>query len=296
MGIEQVIGITQQLNVSVELLAAIAAELQFRLRVEGDPTVRERVQAVAAAGLGDLDALSEDELRTALGAIKAFFLHAAELVEQPGRPAGWITDNPVILQSQGRASMMVAGLIERIADRLDGLGPALATPEAAFLDIGTGVGWLAVAMARTHPALRVVGCDIYEPSLELARKNVADSGLGDRIDLRHQDACTLTEESAYDLAWVPGPFLPAPIVPAILARATTATKPGGWVVFGLYATADQPAAAALMDLRIVRSGGHPWALDEATGLLEDAGLTDVAVIERTWPGPIQFVVGRRAGD
>ncbi len=34
----------------------------------------------------------------------------------------------------------------------------------SFLDVGTGVGWLAIEAARTRPALRVVGIDLWEPS------------------------------------------------------------------------------------------------------------------------------------
>lgn len=297
MAFDQLMGVAQRLNVSVEALATLAAELQFRAGGEvGDAAVRDRVAAVAASlGIGDIDGLTPDELRAGVGAIKAFFLQAAELVEHPERPSGWMTEDPTILQSQGRASMMVASLLGQVMDQLSGLGGRLATDGAAFLDVGTGVGWLAIAMAQAHPQLRVVGLDVYAPSLALAERNVAGSGVADRVDLRNQDASTFDEVGSFDLAWVPAPFLPAGVVPAILDRVCAAMRPGGWVTFGLYAAPPEPLAVSLNELRIVRSGGHPWSVEEAATLLEAAGFDDVSAIERTWNAPIQFVVGRATG-
>ena len=60
-----------------------------------------------------------------------------------------------------------------IAPKLDGLAARLEAPGAAFLDVGVGVGLLGVEMARLWPNLRIVGIDVWPPSLALARQNVA---------------------------------------------------------------------------------------------------------------------------
>ena len=65
------------------------------------------------------------------------------------------------------------------------LGDRLAGP-AEILDVGTGVGWLAVALARAYADARVVGIDIFEPALDLARANVSAENLQDRIELRRR--------------------------------------------------------------------------------------------------------------
>ena len=49
--------------------------------------------------------------------------------------------------------------------------------------VGTGVGWLAIEAARSWPALRVVGIDSWEPALILARKNLAQSGVVERVEV-----------------------------------------------------------------------------------------------------------------
>jgi release factor glutamine methyltransferase len=57
----------------------------------------------------------------------------------------------------------------------------VATPPAAALDLGTGTGVLALAMARRWPDCRVVAIDADENTLALARSNATVLGLADRI-------------------------------------------------------------------------------------------------------------------
>lgn len=294
MPFEQVMAATQGLNRSVEALAAVAACL--RLRAEGlhaPPEVDRLVhEAADAAGVGPLDDLSVEQCQMAIGAIRAFFRQAADLMDAPDRPCGWITDDATLLQSQGRASAMIAGLIASVAPSMGDLVDRLGRPGAAIADLGTGVGWLAIAFARAHPEATVLGVDIAETPLELARGNVVESGLTDRVSFRLGDAADLPDQGAFDLVWVPGPFLSATTLPAVLDGCTRALRPGGWVVLGRYAGPPDPLAAVLIDLRVVRSGGHPWRTEEAEALLSDHGFLDVVSPERTWSGPIVFTVGR----
>ncbi|MFO1534001.1 MAG: methyltransferase domain-containing protein [Thermoplasmatota archaeon] len=62
--------------------------------------------------------------------------------------------------------------------------------------VGTGTGWLAIAVARTFPTLRVVGLDVLPEALDLARRNVAQVGLDERVELRLLDAAELDAMSA----------------------------------------------------------------------------------------------------
>lgn len=295
MGFEDIIGAVQRLNVPMEALAALAAELRIRSEgLEPDPAVRERIAAVVdRLGVGDLDELPPELLRVAASAARAFFRQAELMMEDPERERGWVSDDPLVLQSTGRASMMVSAIITQVAPAL-GLDARLRNSGAAFLDLGTGVGWLAAAMAMSWPELRVVGVDRFEPALELARANLADAGLTDRVELRHADAADLDYPEEFDLVWVPGPFLDPAIVPACLAGVCRALVGGGTVVFGLFATLDDPLAEATQDLRVVRCGGHPWQIDEAAALLADAGFAGVREIERTWNAPLRIVVGHKS--
>jgi cyclopropane-fatty-acyl-phospholipid synthase len=55
-----------------------------------------------------------------------------------------------------------------------------------LLDIGCGWGSLAIHAAANHGA-HVVGVTISEQQADLARKRVAEAGVGDRVDIRLQD-------------------------------------------------------------------------------------------------------------
>ena len=96
------------------------------------------------------------------------------------------------------------------------------------------------------------------------------------------------------VAWLPGPFLAREAVRPGLEPARATLAPGGWLVFGLYAPpSDDPLGAALTALRIVRSGGHPWAAHEVEDLFRAAGLAEV---ETCAAGLLVLVIGRRRDD
>jgi methylase of polypeptide subunit release factors len=88
----------------------------------------------------------------------------------------------------------------------------------AFLDIGTNVGWIAIDAARSWPALRVVGIDPWERALDLARRNLAQSGVGERVEFRLQRIEQLEDKAVFTLAWLPAVFVAAEIMDAALER------------------------------------------------------------------------------
>jgi SAM-dependent methyltransferase len=294
MSLENLLSVSQRLNASVEALAALGAEL--RLRRDGtqvDERVRDGLRKVVAGLQPELlDSVSADQEQICLAFIEAFFRQALDLLESPERPPGWTYEDPIVLQAMGQGSRRVVHAIDELASQRPRLRATLNEP-GGLLDIGTGVGWLAIEAARKWPALDVVGIDIWEPALALAKKNSADSGLSHRIALRHQDVRQLNDRAAFSLAWLPGPFIPREIVERALERVRDAVRPGGWIVFGLYAPAPDPLGEALKNLRIVRGGGHPWSTPEVETRLTALGFENV---EAFAPGPpILFVVGQRPG-
>jgi len=292
MSFEALIAVSQRLNAAVEELAVLGAEL--RLRREGgdaDPRVRKLLQDIV--GQIDprlLDGVDAQQEAVALAFITAFFRQAVDLLENPGRAPGWLYDDPIVLQSQGQASRLVVRGIEALAARQPGLQEALRR-SGAFLDVGTGVGLLAIEAARSWPALEVVGIDIWEPALALARKNIAASEVADRIELRNQDVQHLDERDRYTLAWLAGPFIPLHVVAPALENIHRALTPGGWLVFGLYVPQPSLIGEALTNLRIVRGGGHPWTVDEVLTRLRSLGYEQLDSFSPN--PPIQFIVGRK---
>ncbi len=73
------------------------------------------------------------------------------------------------------------GLVETFLD-LRATDTKLHAVEApVVLDVGTGSGCLAVAVACEIPAARVFASDVSEEALEVARRNAARHGVADRI-------------------------------------------------------------------------------------------------------------------
>lgn len=277
-----------------EALGALAARLRADAEgIDVPPAVEAALDpAVAALGL-DLDALSEDERHTAAMFARAFLRQAPDLAEHPERSPGWAHDDPDVLLTLGRASAVIASVISSIAPQLDGLEAALGAEGAAICDVGSGVGALAIALARTWPAARVVGLEPWAPSRRLAADEIAMAGLGARIEIRGQGVEDLADRDAFDAVWLAGPFLPERVLPAALERSLAALRPGGWLLFGAFAGPPDLLARRVLALRVVRAGGSPMPPQAAAARLEASGYTEVRPIERTWQAPVDLVVGRR---
>jgi SAM-dependent methyltransferase len=239
-----------------------------------------------------LKELSPEQEISVLGFIRAFFRQAVDLLEDPARAPGWVYEDPVVLQVLGQASRLVVRAIEALAAKRPVLKETLERP-GLFLDIGSGVGWLAIEAARSWPSFRVVGIDPWEPALSLARQNLAGSDVADRVTFRAEGLESLKESEKYSLVWLASPFIPKAVVEDALPKIQQSLKPGGWFVFGLFNGPPTPLAEALTKLRIVRNGGYPWTVEEATARLRTLGYES---IEEFSPGaPILMVVGRKPG-
>ncbi len=224
---------------------------------------------------------------------RAFLRAAVDLVDDPGRRGNWAVVDPQLLQGMGRLSGAIATAIRAAEDDLEDLSAMLRSPGAALLDVGTGTGWLSIALAQTYPSARVVGLDLFETALELARQNVASEGLAGRVELRLQDVTQLAEENIYDVIWLPLPFLPRDVVEPAMSAARRALKPGGWLLPGMFAGPPDRLSQLLLDLRTVRSGGHPWSPKEIVDLITGGGLGEAREVPRTWAAPVRLYAGRR---
>jgi precorrin-6B methylase 2 len=276
-----------RLVTEAESLAALVARLKLDAAGErGDPEVTAQLDRVMdLVGATDLCAdLEERERATVIGHATTMLRQAIDLIDDPVRPGGWYYTDPQILQAQGASSVIIAQLIA---------GAGLGGHDARILDIGTGVGALAVAFCRTFSASTVVGIDTWELSLELARQNVAAAGLGSRITLRAEPIDTFEDDDGFDLVWMPVIFLSRAILDDAVVHAIAAMRPGAQIVLGRYAGPNDPVAGALGNLRTIRSGGTLLNGSDTRALLQGAGLLDVHDVDRRWPAPIELTAGRR---
>jgi len=279
----------------VERAAAFGAHLRNLTEPIAVPAeVAETVQALAEEVVPGVSDMPAESLQTVKAGMIAFFRQALDLLEQPDRPPGWRLDDPLVLQAQGRTSAMVPGILAKAAANLGDLAERL-DAGGDFCDVGTGVGWLAIAAAQQWPNARVVGIDIEPYVLELAAKNLAATNLTGRIALRQLDARDLSDDH-FDLVWLPGPFLPREVVSGALAAARNTLASGGWAIVGIYGGRSEPAAKLLDELRTVRAGAHRWSTEELVAAFTDAGYEQVQVIPREWEAPLQLIAGRQRDD
>jgi SAM-dependent methyltransferase len=293
MADQDVLKTAVRLGTSVDALAALAAHLRLETEQSpADPAVRALLATIADELIGD-GALDPATAAPTIGLARTFLRQASELVENPGRSGGWDQVDVPLLQSVGRLSMGISAAVLAAERRLPDLRDRLSAADARLLDVGTGTGWLAIAIAQSHPTLHLVGIDIFEPALDLARANVEGAGLTDRIEFRLQDAALLDERDAYDAIWLALPFLPKAVVVPIVNAAARSLKPGGWLLPGTFTGPGDRLSELLTDLRTVRSGGHPWRPEEIIDMMATAGLTDTQEIPRVWPAPVRLYAGLR---
>jgi ribosomal protein L3 glutamine methyltransferase len=79
----------------------------------------------------------------------------------------------------------------------------------SVLDLCTGSGCLAILAARAFPAAQIDAVDLSKDALEVAARNVADYGIGDRISLHKGDLFKPLGGNRYDLIITNPPYVDA---------------------------------------------------------------------------------------
>ena len=261
-------------------------------------------QVVADAGLGSID---EGTLRLAPGLAQLIELQGGDqtkLASQAAAPilqaaalvsgaTDWTRQDDEALLAQGRASAQGAGPFKMFAvPMMEGLGELLAGPSPVMLDVGVGVGAMAVAWSQTFPGLYIVGIDVFPRALELASRLVAEADLADQIELRNQDVIHLDDRDSYCFAWLPAPFIPPKTLEGSVPRIMAALVPGGWIGLGHGKFGADPLSDAITRLQTVAFGGTALDNDQAQLLLGRAGFESVFTLP-TPQGAPGITVGRR---
>jgi release factor glutamine methyltransferase len=165
----------------------------------------------------------------------------------------------------------------------------------AVLDVGTGSGAIALAVASELPDARVTGCDVSEDALAVARGN--GERLGIEVEWVASDLFAGVDERRFDLVVSNPPYVAedelAGLEPEVRdwepRGATVAGRTGLEVIERLAAEARfalEPGGAVVLEVGAGQAGA-------AARLLELAGLTDIGC-ERDHAGIERIVWGRRA--
>ena len=72
-------------------------------------------------------------------------------------------------------------------EKLVELAVRMMPQKARFIDLCTGSGCIAISTLAARPDCHAVAVDLFEPTLEIARENAENNGVGDRIGLVAKD-------------------------------------------------------------------------------------------------------------
>jgi release factor glutamine methyltransferase len=90
--------------------------------------------------------------------------------------------SPDVLIPRPETEHLIEVALDRLAVReiRAGRPPLLNGENVTLVDVGTGSGCIAIALAKELPAATIYATDISEPALEIARRNAARHGFSDR--------------------------------------------------------------------------------------------------------------------
>jgi len=177
-------------------------------------------------------------------------------------------------------------VVEHALARLDGV------PKPRVLDVGTGSGAIALALASERPDASVVATDISADALAVAADNRGRLGLGGRVELARGDLAA-GQEGPFDLVISNPPY----VLPADLGELDP--EVAGYEPRLALVDEGQTEGIARAARELLRPGG--WLVlecsdrrgDAVAALLRELGFLDVTV-SPDLAGRDRVVEGRRA--
>jgi release factor glutamine methyltransferase len=100
-------------------------------------------------------------------------------------------------------------LVERAIEAARKLRQTGATPAPRMVDVGTGSGAIAVALAHELPFAAIAATDVSAAALEVAQANAARNGVAGRIRFLKGDLLDPVRGEAFDLVVSNPPYVPA---------------------------------------------------------------------------------------
>lgn len=123
----------------------------------------------------------------------------------------------------------------------------------SFLDVGTGTGILAIAVAACAPGAHVEACDTDADAIEIARENAVANGVDDKINFRVGSVNEDTPSADFICANLTADAI-AKILPTLVALSCGRLVLSGILETQVEAITDQLAQLAITDAEITREG------------------------------------------
>jgi release factor glutamine methyltransferase len=166
---------------------------------------------------------------------------------------------PAVLIPRPETEHLVEAVLERIDREAD----------ARILDVGTGSGAIAVAIAHALPRSQVIAIDLSAAALTVARRNAERHGVGSRITFLQSDLLAAVEQEDFDAVVSNPPYVAdaeqlepqvsdyephsalyagttgLEIYQRLIPQARAVLKPQGWLLLEI-GHGQQPAIEALL--------------------------------------------------
>lgn len=174
-------------------------------------------------------------------------------------------------------------------------------PSVSVLDVCTGSGCIACAIASEYPAAQVLALDIADEAINLAQQNVSDLSLQERVEVRKSDllqALAENEWASFDLVISNPPYIPTAVLEG-LDREVTEFEPrlaldGGEDGLDLVRVLLKQALAALKSGGVLALELFEGHLDQAADLAKNAGFVDVRIAKDLADRP-RVLIGHAPG-
>ena len=196
-----------------------------------------------------------------------------------GVPAQYITGHqefwgmdlivtPAVLIPRPETEHVVETVLELVKT---GPGRGMQNAGIHILDVGTGSGCIALALAKELPQAEIHAADISLPALEIAQANAGRHQLEARIHFQHSDLLNGFAGGSFDLIVSNPPYVGeseadqvqlevrkfeprmavfaghtgTEVIARLIPQARNVLRPGGWLVFEISATIAEPVRKLL---------------------------------------------------
>lgn len=156
------------------------------------------------------------------------------------------------------------------------------------LDLCTGSGAIAVALAKELPAARIIATDVSPAAVAIAKRNVERNGFADRVEVREGDLWEPVAGEKFDVIASNPPYIASAVIPTLSAevkREPVLALDGGADGMAFY---DRICAAARIHLEpggaLVVEHGYDQA-ESVRERFEAAGLTKVTLVHDLGKNP-----------
>ncbi len=159
-------------------------------------------------------------------------------------------------------------LVEAVLHRV---GSGSSSAKLRIVDVGTGSGCIALALAKEFPQAEIHATDISPAALEIARANAVRHQLADRIRFHESDLLAELRANYFDFVVSNPPYVGesesdqvqlevrkfeprnavfagptgTEIIAHLIPQARSALKPGGWLIFEISGTIVEPVKELL---------------------------------------------------